>query len=317
MKKDRLKNFPISFFAVSMGLTGSTIVMQKMEIIAGWPAVLSSLMLCFAMGVFAVLTIFYFAKILFFPEIVVKELTHPVRMHFAPTFSVTMLLISVATLNIMSWLSALLWYVGASIHIIFTFYTLTTWIQYQKFEPHHANPSWFIPILGNLVVPVAGVAFVSPIVNWFFFSIGFMFWILLFSVILNRLIFHSPLPEKLMPTLFILIAPPAVAFIAFVKMTGEAGNFGMFLYGLSLFLFLLVFAQWRLLYNIKFYLSWWAYSFPISSTILASVQFYHITGETFAFVLSVLMSLLLLVVIVLLSILTIGSIRRGEICIEE
>ncbi len=60
-----------------------------------------------------------------------------------------------------------------------------------------------------------------------------------------------------------------------------------------------------------FAVSWWAYSFPISSAILALVQFCHIKGETFAFVLSDPMFLLLFVVIVLLSILTIGSIKRG------
>jgi tellurite resistance protein len=39
-------------------------------------------------------------------------------------------------------------------------------------------------------------------------------WAVMFTIIMNRIVFHNPLPQKLMPTLFILIAPPAVALIS-------------------------------------------------------------------------------------------------------
>jgi len=50
--------------------------------------------------------------------------------------------------------------------------------------------------------------------SWFFFSVGLIMWAVMFTIIMNRIIFHNPLPQKLMPTLFILIAPPAVALIS-------------------------------------------------------------------------------------------------------
>jgi tellurite resistance protein len=39
-------------------------------------------------------------------------------------------------------------------------------------------------------------------------------WAVMFTIIMNRIVFHKTLPQKLMPTLFILIAPPAVALIS-------------------------------------------------------------------------------------------------------
>ena len=42
--------------------------------------------------------------------------------------------------------------------------------------------------------------------------------IILFSIILNRIIFHNPFAAKFMPTMFILIAPPAIGFISYIKL---------------------------------------------------------------------------------------------------
>ncbi|MFX4155809.1 C4-dicarboxylate ABC transporter, partial [Aliarcobacter butzleri] len=76
------------------------------------------------------------------------------------------------------------------------------------------NPAWFIPIVGNLIVPLAGVGIVDNTILYFYFSIGIFFWINLFAIILNRIIFHNQFAPKLKPTHFILIAPPAIGFIS-------------------------------------------------------------------------------------------------------
>jgi tellurite resistance protein len=45
-------------------------------------------------------------------------------------------------------------------------------------------------------------------------------WLVLFTIIMNRIIFHNPLPQKLLPTLIILIAPPAVAMLSLASLHG-------------------------------------------------------------------------------------------------
>ena len=43
------------------------------------------------------------------------------------------------------------------------------------------NP-WFIPVVGNIIVPIAGVDDAPAEVSWFFFSFGLIFWIALFTL---------------------------------------------------------------------------------------------------------------------------------------
>lgn len=313
----RISNFPISFFAVSMGLTGCLLALQKVGPLLGFPLVWSRGFLIFTGAVFLLILGAYGGKTVLNPLAFREDCTHPVRMHFLPTFSVSLMLLSIATLEVLPGLSFWLWIAGASTHLFLTLYTLTVWVQHSHFEIHHANPSWFIPILGNLVVPVAGVVHAPVSVNWFFFSVGLFFWVLLFAVLLNRLIFHHPIPDKLIPTFSILMAPPAVGFISYVKLTGQLDVFAMGLYSLGLFLFLFVCAQWKLFRKIHFYLSWWAYSFPLAALNLATVLYFHKTGSVGLKVLSVALFFGLLFLIGVLSVLTIRAMARGAICVEE
>ena len=89
--------------------------------------------------------------------------------------------------------------------------------------------------MGNVLVPVAGVPLGYPEISWFFFCIGLVFWLILLTIIFCRVLFHHPIPDKLMPTLFILIAPPAVGFIAYLRLAGELDSFARVLYFTGLF----------------------------------------------------------------------------------
>ncbi len=91
---------------------------------------------------------------------------------------------------------------------------------------------------------------------------------------LNRVIFHGGLPEKMLPTLFILIAPPAVAFIAYLGLTGELNAFAKILYFHALFTTVLILSFADRFVRLPFYLSWWAYTFPLAAITLANIR-YH------------------------------------------
>ena len=97
------------------------------------------------------------------------------------------------------------------------------------------NPLWFLPIVGNLILPIAGVHLFNIEISWFFFSVGFVLWIIMFILIMNRIIFHNPMPQKLIPTLVILMAPPAITFMSYTKLVGELDAFSRILYYTSIF----------------------------------------------------------------------------------
>lgn len=318
MKKEcKIKYFPVSFFSVILGMAGLAIASQKTETILKVPLNLSQYILIATVILFVIISLIYLIKMIKFSNEVKMEFNHPIKLSFFPTFSISLILLSIAYLSVNPVISKYLWISGTAIHFILTIIIVSILIQHNKFEIKQMNPSWLIPAVGNILVPVAGVSHFSPEISWFFFSIGFIFWIILLIIFFNRIIFHSPLPNKLLPTLFILIAPPAVGFISFVKLTGGINEFGKILYYFALFLVFLLFAQLKLFYKIKFYLSWWAYSFPIAAITIATILMFHETRVIlFKYISLTLFTLLCLVISVLLIKTTISIFKR-EICIEE
>ncbi len=313
----RLQLFPVAWFAMIMGLTGLTLAWRKAETILNLSIAPSPWLLMLATGLFTLLAALYAGKIIKHPAAARMEWAHPVKMHFVPAVSISLILLSIAWLPISAPYSKLLWLAGTALHLTLTLYVISQWMHHSKFEIVHLNPAWFIPVVGNILIPIAGVAHAPPEVSWFFFSIGLVFWPVLLTIILYRVIFHASLPERLMPTLFILIAPPAVGFISYVKLTGSVDAFAQVLYHAALFFTLLLFTQVRRFANLKFFLSWWAYSFPLAAITIASLEMYEQNGGLYFLRLSgILLGIASAVIAGLLARTALAVLRR-EICVEE
>jgi tellurite resistance protein len=313
----RLENFPISFFAMVMGLAGLAISWEKAQSSLFLPLQLHQALTYFTGLVFVLLLGFYLLKLVRFSTAVRRELQHPIMLNFFPTISISLILLAVATLNLAPGLSRLLWIGGTALHLALTFYVLNVWIHHGKFEIHHMNPAWFIPVVGNVLVPIAGVKLGYGEISWFSFSIGMLFWLVLLTIIFNRVLFHNPLPEKLMPTFFILIAPPAVGFIAYYNLTGQLDPFARVLYYSGLFLTLLMLTQIARFARLRFFLSWWAYSFPLAAITLSTLLMFEITGNRFFHGLGLVFLALLTLVVTFLLYRTLQAIAAKQICRPE
>jgi tellurite resistance protein len=319
----RLRNFPISFFAVILGMTGTTIAFQRAEKILGLPFTISAILLVVTLALFVTIAVFYGIKLIRFPDAVRHEFGHPIKINFFPTISISLLLFSVAFLELNHDISRYLWIIGTMAHAAFTIAILSIWMQHSMFQIHHSNPAWFIPVVGNIIIPVAGVEHAPLDISWFFFSIGLVFWVALFTIFLNRIIFHAPLADRLLPTLFIMIAPPAVGFISYVKLMGHSINgfvldgFARILYFFALFLVILLVAQYRRFFKIQFYLSWWAYSFPVAAMTIATVLMTTKTSQPFYPLLAYFLLAGLSLLIITLITRTTHAIFNKVVCVEE
>ncbi|MEW5789163.1 MAG: SLAC1 anion channel family protein [Pseudomonadota bacterium] len=314
----RLQHFPIAWFAMIMGLTGLTIAWHKAEDLLSLPVSVSPWLLGLSTGLFLLLALLYTMKILRYRGAAMLEWAHPVKMNFVPAVSIALILLSIAWLPVSTPYSKLLWLAGSAMHLLLTLHAMSQWMHQTKFEIVHLNPAWFIPVVGNILVPIAGVVHAPPEVSWFFFSIGMLFWPLLLAIILYRVIFHGSLPERLMPTLFILIAPPAVGFISYLKLNGgEVDAFAHVLYHSALFFTLLLFSQFRQFTRLKFFLSWWAYSFPLTAITVASLaMFEHGGGLPFLRLAGILLGVASVVIAGLLG-RTLVAVLRREVCVAE
>ena len=152
----------------------------------------------------------------------------------------------------------------------------------------------------------------------YYFAIGLFFWIILTAILINRIIFHHQLAGKFMPTLFIFIAPPAIGFIAYAKMYGAGFDmFASLLYNLGLFFTFLLFFMYKNFMGLKFFISWWAFTFPLTAITIASMLAFKVTKVLMYKYLAFLFMIIATVVIIIVALTTIKYMLKGEVCIQE
>ncbi|TVQ35721.1 MAG: C4-dicarboxylate ABC transporter [Geminicoccaceae bacterium] len=268
---DRLEHLPIGLFAAVMGLGGLTLATLRLEHHFGWQAGASVALLLLAAAVFAALATLYAIKGLRFPEAVAAEWCHPVKLAFFPTLSISLILLGTAAFQLAPAVGAPLWAIGTLLQGVLTLAVVSMWIHAAHYEAPHLNPAWFIPAVGNVLVPLVAAPLGLIEIAWLFLSVGLVFWLVLLTLVFNRLVFHHPMPAHLLPTLCILVAPPAVAFLAYVGLNGGVDGFARILYYPGLFFFALVVIQAPKLVRLPFALSWWAYSFPLAALTVATL----------------------------------------------
>jgi len=316
-KNCRLKYFSVSFLAICLGLVGFTLAWQKAENILKLPITISNYLLYFTIFVMATVLGTYILKIIIYPQEVKKEFNHPIKLNFYPILAKLLLITSLIYLGINMPVSKYLWWGGVVLQFIFTIIIMSSWIKHEKYEIDHLNASWFIPVVGSIIIPIAGVNHFSPELSWFFFSIGFFWWLILTVLVFNRIIFHRPVQEKLIPTMFILFAPPAIGFIALTKLLGGLNPVGNMLYYFGAFLFILIIFQVKMFSKIKFNLPWWAYSFPLDALTIATLLMYHESGLLFFKIASWIIFIFLNLIILLLITKTILAVKDKKLCVEE
>lgn len=320
VKHSRLEHFPIPLFASVMGLGGYTLATKA----AGIPA-LALVMTVISSLVLVLVGVAYLFKFIRYPNAVKHEFNHPVRHAFFPAMSIGLLIMAEVYFPLSPALSKFMWVLGAVMQLVFTLHILTTWMFHDKFDITMITPAWFIPVVGNVLVPVSGIHHAPVELLWFFLSYGLFFWLVLQTIVMYRVIFHAPIPAKLLPTLFIMIAPPAVSFVAYVKLTQgmEMGidHFSWFLYYVAIFMTAMLLYRVKKFTALQFSLPWWAYSFPLAAITIASFMMaqamhnssMHVVFAAIAWVLFVLVSC----VIVMLVYKTIRAMLAGKICVPE
>lgn len=313
----RLQHFPVTLFSIVLGTAGYAIATQKVFAAYGLGATLPLILLGLTSVLYGALLVLYAVKIArWWPE-VVAEMKHPTKLSFFPAIAISLLLLSVAYLEISPHTSAVLWWIGAALQLAGTLAILSFWIRKSHLQIHHFSPAWFIPVVGTIIVPLAGVAHAPADVSWFFFATGFTFGVMLFAIFLYRLIFHQPLPQNLLPTLFIVIAPPAVGTLAYVKLTGTFDSFARVMYFFAVFLLLLLLVHVSVFRRLRFFVSWWAYSFPLAALTLATNLVWQKTGEQVYKVAAAVLWVGLTALVALLVVRTLVAVARHEICVPE
>lgn len=314
--ESRLKNFPVMMFAIIMGLSGLSLVYMKAAAWLGYPQIVADGIAYIDLVLFVVISFAYILKGVKYPKAIKGEFNHPIRVNFFAAIAISLLLVSAIMKELHIAGSIYIWYAGAIFEAFMTLYVISFWIN-KNVEIQHSNPAWLIPIVGNVIVPLGGVGYVDNGVLFYFFTIGIFFWVILLAILINRIIFHNQLAQKFLPTMFILLAPPAVGMVSYIKIGNDFDVFAQGLYNIAFFFSLLLIFMVRNFMNLKFFISWWAFTFPVAAMAIASSIAYHKTGMLFYKVFAHLSVIVTTIVILYVAFNTIKYMLKKEICIAE
>ena len=242
-----------------------------------------------AIALFTVLTASLLLRLIRYPDLVWKTITHPVESSFLATFPIAMLVMAgewtIAGMD--RALIAPLWWTGTILVFLFSYVILFHLFTGEKLQLNMLTPGHFIPAVGLVVIPVAGAGLAGSAtgvmrevyfgVNMMGFGAGVFMYVGLVALTMGRHYLGSPIVGKMTPTLWVHIAPLSVLPLSLLSLLHAAGDEHAFHYGSLIASAFLGAATWWLVLaiamtvkNIRdgqmpFALPWWAFTFPIGA----------------------------------------------------
>jgi tellurite resistance protein len=187
------------------------------------------------------------------------------------------------------------------------------WIA-TKIDYDASHPGYFLPtVAGPLVGSAAAAAVGLHDVAWTAFGTGTISWLVLGSIVLNRLFFRPALPAPLLPTMAIEVAPAIVAGVAYFAIDGGRVDFAA--RALGGYAILMVIAQLRLVpvyARLSFSPGFWAFTFSYAIVATDAVLWLKAARPPGATTYMIVVVTLLTVLIVAIAARSIVALARGQ-----
>ncbi len=310
------RRIPPNTFSISFGLSGLAATWRAMD--ASVPAVrpVVALITAIATVVWLVSLAGYIAKCLR-PGALKADVDHPVQGPFISVIFIAAMMI------------AMLWFwlgvsparyvvlVAAICAAVFGGWITGHWIAGQ-FSVDLMNPGYFLPtVAGGLVASTALQVVGYHDMALMAFGVGVITWVVLGSVLLQRLFVGPALPTNLVPLLAIELAPPAVAGNAWVALNPVTDPVQ---WGLLAYTLLMIIVQLRLIpqyRKVPFGPTFWAFSFSYAAAATYAMHWLHLDPFPGGVVLAWVIALVLTAFIGWIAVRTAGMMRAGTFFPDE
>jgi tellurite resistance protein len=304
---------PPNFFSITMGLVGLAGVWQLTGKFHKWPAPISGTLYLVATTVYLLLLIASGSKLLFSWKTLVADLTHPVLGPFNSLLPITGMLLALG-LEPYSHQAAL----GLFLMFLVATLLLGSWMLSRWFVDRRdldlLHSGYYLPTVAGGLIGSEGLArFGFAGAGWICFGIGLITWLLLGSIIFNRLFTRPGLPKGLMPTMAIEIAPSALAGNAYLTLTG--GNFNLLSYMFVGYTLLMILVQLCLLPSYRklpFVVGFWSFTFPSAAAAAYIIRWVHLAQPTGTALLDLALLTIVTLLIGGLALRSLVALRRGK-----
>jgi tellurite resistance protein len=181
--------------------------------------------------------------------------------------------------------------------------------------PGRANhPGYFLPTVAGPLVGAAAAATVGLHgMAEAAFGAGVISWVVLGSIMLNRLFFRPPLPASLVPTIAIEAAPPAVAGIAWFTIAG--GRVDFVARALGSYAILMALVQLRLIpvyVRLPFSPGFWTFTFSYAAVATDALLWLNATRPPGSLAWAIVVVTLITLLIAGIAVRSVVALRRGQ-----
>jgi len=256
-----LEHLPLPLLAMPMGTGGVGLAWRQAHVSLGVPEAIGEGLLAFTAVLWIAVVALQAARFARFPDAVLVELRHPVRVAFAAAPTIGLMIVSAFIHPYAPALGGAVWAVAAAAHLLVAMLLLRR-IVGGAGDPAMLAPPLMIPLVGNILAPAFGAPMGFLDLSWAMFGIGLVLWLAVLPLLLHRMLAGPPLPSPLRPTLVILLTPPAVAAIALVGLTGETRGAALAFAGVAVLVAAVLVSLADSIAQAPFSLSWWGVTFP-------------------------------------------------------
>ena len=326
-----LKFLMPGWFVIVMGLSGLALAWHNATPLLGGLAVAMAHGLGWvAVGVALVLAVLSLVRWQHHPQAAYEDMGHPVRHVFVAAMPISLILLAtVATaLTGPSRFALLIWLLGSAWQFGVTAWALSRWLALPAPAARAAagptatlplwpsvTPALLIPVVGNVLAPLAGVTLGMAPWSAAQFGVGLLLWPVVLALMLVRVGVAGVWPARLSPTTFITVAPPAVVGLGLLQLDAPP-LLAWMAWGMALFFLVWAARVVRLMLTQPFSMTFWALSFPLAAFSALTLRLAQHAPWPFQALALTLLPLVSLLIAALLWA-TFQGLRRGSLLMPE
>ncbi len=283
-----------------------------------------------------------------------EDLTHPMLSNFFVTMPVGALILGtnfflmgrgLFPMPFIAGLGAVLWGFAAVAILFFGVVVIYNMLVRESVAVESVNFSWFITPVASIVVPLLGDPLVSHfaqhnlqaaklinLIDISFYGTGMILFLIIASIVFNRLINHQMPHPMMAPTFWIILGPIGVGTISLMGIADVSKQIGLIestsgiyllslvLWGFGIFAFLLtlmVNGRYLREAGVPFSLSWWAFIFPLAAYAMSSFSVAAYLGLPVVLWYAGILTLLLAVLWVVVFLRSLVATLRGELLLPR